>query len=47
MKELLNCAGLHKVEVNVCTEQKEHDEMNVMMYWDTLEHFEAWRSYSS
>lgn len=43
-KALLNWEGFHKVEVNVCTDVEEHDEMNVMMYWDTLEQFEAWRS---
>ncbi|MER2037851.1 MAG: heme oxygenase [Solibacillus sp.] len=43
-KALLNWGGFHKVEVNVCTQDEAHDEMNVMMYWDTLEQFEAWRA---
>ena len=43
-KELLNWEGFNKVEVNVSTQPEEHDEMNVMMYWDTLAHFEAWRN---
>lgn len=40
---LLNWEGFNKVEVNVCSEQEEHDEMNVMMFWDTVEQFQAWR----
>lgn len=42
-KELLNYEGFNKVEVNVCVENEEHDEMNVMMYWDAIENYEAWR----
>ena len=36
--------GFHKVEVNVSEQFEEHDEMNVMMYWDSVEAFEVWRS---
>ncbi|POZ57321.1 Heme oxygenase (staphylobilin-producing) 1 [Lysinibacillus sphaericus] len=42
-KTLLNWEGFHKVEVNICSEPENHDEMNVMMFWDTIEQFEAWR----
>ena len=43
-KSLLNWEGFNKVEVNVCTQPEDHDEMNVMMFWDTIENFEAWRN---
>ena len=43
-KLLLNWDGFQKVEVNVSTQPEDHDEMNVMMFWDTLEQFEAWRN---
>lgn len=43
-KSLFNWEGFNKVEVNVCTAPEEHDEMNVMMYWNTLENFEAWKN---
>ena len=42
-KYLLNWEGFNKVEVNVCSEPEDHDEMNVMMFWDTVEQFKAWR----
>lgn len=42
-KTLLNWEGFNKVEVNVCSEPEDHDEMNVMMFWDTVEQFKAWR----
>lgn len=42
-KTLFDFEGFKKVEVNVCTESEEHDEMNVMMYWETLENFQTWR----
>lgn len=42
-KKLLEFNGFNKVEVNLCTEPEEHDELNVMMYWDTLEDFQNWR----
>ncbi|MCH7322560.1 antibiotic biosynthesis monooxygenase [Solibacillus sp. MA9] len=42
-KSLLNWDGFNKVEVNVCTQPEDHDEMNIMSYWDTLEQFESWR----
>lgn len=43
-QELAAFEGFIKVEVNVSTQPEEHDEMNVMMYWDTLEQFEVWRA---
>lgn len=43
-KALLNFDGFQKVEVNVSTQYEEYDEMQVMMYWDTKEQFEAWRN---
>lgn len=36
--------GFNKVEVSVSTQFEEYDEMNVVMYWDNKEGFEAWRS---
>ncbi|MFJ7667326.1 heme oxygenase [Lysinibacillus sp. NPDC097195] len=42
-KNLLNWDGFTKVEVNICSEPEDHDEMNVMMFWDTIEQFKAWR----
>lgn len=42
-KNLLNWEGFNKVEVNICSEPEDHDEMNVMMFWDTVEQFKAWR----
>ena len=36
--------GFQKVEVLVSEQFEEHDEMNVVMYWDNKENFEAWRS---
>ena len=36
--------GFEKVEVLVSEQFEEHDEMNVVMYWDSKENFEAWRS---
>ncbi|MEO4052349.1 heme oxygenase [Solibacillus sp. CAU 1738] len=36
--------GFHKVEVHVSTQFDEYDEMNVMMYWDSIEAFEVWRN---
>jgi len=46
-KELLEFEGFHKVEVHVSTQHEEYDEMNVMMYWDALAHFEHWRASDS
>ena len=43
-KELVSFKGFVKVEVNVSTQKEEYDELNVMMYWETLEQFEAWRA---
>lgn len=36
--------GFQKVEVNVSTQFDEYDEMSVVMFWETLEDFEVWRS---
>lgn len=36
--------GFEKVEVQVSTQFEDHDEMNVVMYWNSTEQFEAWRS---
>ncbi|MGM9929348.1 MAG: heme oxygenase [Bacillus sp. (in: firmicutes)] len=35
--------GFHKVEVLVA-QHEDHDELNVNMYWDTLEQFTTWRN---
>ena len=43
-EHLLHWEGFNKVEVNVCIEPEDHDEMNVMMFWDTIEQFKAWRA---
>lgn len=42
-KTLLYWEGFHKVEVNIYSEPEDHDEMNVMMFWDTIEQFKVWR----
>lgn len=42
--ELATFEGFIKVEVNVSEQSEDYDELNVMMYWDTLEQFEAWRA---
>ena len=42
-KTLFEFKGFNKVEVNLCTDSEEHDELNVMMYWDTLEDVQTWR----
>ena len=36
--------GYIKVEVHVSTQNEEYDEMNVIMYWETLEDFQEWRN---
>ena len=36
-KSTFNSAGVSSIN-------EEHDELNVVMYWDTLENFEAWRA---
>ena len=43
-KELSSFEGFVKVEVNLSTQNEEFDELNVMMFWETLENFEAWRA---
>lgn len=43
-KTLLDFDGFQKVEVNVSTQYEDYDEMQVMMYWDSKEQFEAWRN---
>lgn len=35
--------GFEKVEVHVSTQFEEYDEMQVMMYWQNEEGFQAWR----
>ncbi|MBK3495853.1 heme oxygenase [Viridibacillus sp. YIM B01967] len=35
--------GFIKVEVAVCKEFEEYDEMSVNMYWETLDGFKEWR----
>ncbi len=35
--------GFEKVEVLVTQNLEEHDELNVNMYWNTLEDFQAWK----
>ena len=42
-KDVAAFEGFNKIEVNLCTTAEDHDELNVMMYWDTIEHFQAWR----
>lgn len=36
--------GFQKVEVLISTQFEEHDEMSVVMYWDSVENFEVWRN---
>lgn len=36
--------GFVKVEVTVTQDLTEYDELNVNMYWETLENFEAWKT---
>ncbi|MGN1400681.1 MAG: heme oxygenase [Bacillus sp. (in: firmicutes)] len=36
--------GFVKLEVLVRTNIKENDELNVNMYWESMEDFEAWRN---
>ncbi len=36
--------GFHKVEVTITQNLDEYDELNVNMYWETLENFEAWKT---
>lgn len=40
---LLTFKGFRKVEVLVSTQFEDYDELSVVMYWDTLEDFRAWR----
>lgn len=35
--------GFIKVEVAITQNLTEYDELNVNMYWETLENFEAWK----
>jgi heme oxygenase (staphylobilin-producing) len=35
--------GFIKVEVTVTQNLEDYDELNVNMYWQELEHFEAWK----
>lgn len=43
-KELVDFEGFVKVEVNVSTQSEEYDELNVMMFWEQLDNFKAWRA---
>lgn len=36
--------GFHKVEVTVTQDLEEYDELNVNMYWETLDNYEAWKA---
>lgn len=45
--ELPTFEGFIKIEVNLCTSNEEHDELNVMTYWETLENYKAWRNSDS
>lgn len=36
--------GFHKVEVLTSTDDPTYDEMSVNMYWESKEHFQAWRN---
>lgn len=36
--------GFHKVEVLISTDDPTYDEMSVNMYWESREHFQAWRN---
>ncbi|MFQ3545671.1 heme oxygenase [Halobacillus rhizosphaerae] len=36
--------GFQKVEVLVNQHSDDHDELNVNMYWENLENFEAWKN---
>lgn len=36
--------GFKKVEVWLRTNKEEYDELNVNMYWDSMEAFEGWRN---
>lgn len=35
--------GFQKVEVLISTQFEDYDEMSVVMYWDSMEHFAVWR----
>ncbi|EIM06246.1 hypothetical protein A1A1_11787 [Planococcus antarcticus DSM 14505] len=41
---LQDMEGFIKVEVTVTQNLTEYDELNVNMYWETLENFEAWKT---
>ncbi|MEL3961699.1 heme oxygenase [Lysinibacillus endophyticus] len=36
--------GFIKVEVHVSTQFEEYDELSVMMFWENMEGFEAWKN---
>ncbi|KAA0956170.1 MULTISPECIES: heme oxygenase [unclassified Planococcus (in: firmicutes)] len=36
--------GFIKVEVAITQDSTEYDELNVSMYWETLENYEAWKT---
>lgn len=41
---LLEFDGFVKVEVLVSTQFEDYDEMSVVMYWENLDGFKAWRN---
>jgi heme oxygenase (staphylobilin-producing) len=41
--EVKQFEGFIKTEVLVSSDNKEFDELNVNMYWDSLENFKVWR----
>lgn len=41
---LQSMEGFIKVEVSVRRNVSDHDEMNVSMYWKSIENFEAWKN---
>lgn len=46
-KELTEFKGFQKVEVSVSSQNDEQEELNVVMYWETLEDFNVWRASDS
>lgn len=42
-KELTEFEGFQKIEVGISSVNEEQDELNVVMYWENLENFEAWK----
>lgn len=46
-KELTQFEGFNKIEVSVSETPEGNEELNVIMYWDALEHFETWKASDS